>query len=180
MVAYSLEDTVDENQIVTNPDDVAVLVNQSRYFSSSYSPSDLVEPSIQFKSTVSDSKKQLRSEAATAAEKLFLNAKNDGISLIALKGYVVSSSDPEHQSGLSLDVTSVASGYSTSTAFAESEEGQWLAENAHLYGFILRYPEGAEDITGFDYSPSHLRYVGVDLATYLYVNNLTLEEYLIR
>ena len=61
--------------------------------------------------------------------------------------------------------------------FEESEEFTWMSENAHHYGFILRYPKGKEHITGFKYEPWHYRYVGVELATTLYQKNLTLEEY---
>ena len=55
-------------------------------------------------------------------------------------------------------------------------ETKWIKDNAHKYGFILRYPKGKEEITGYNYEPWHLRYVG-DLAIYLYNNDLTLEEY---
>ena len=52
-----------------------------------------------------------------------------------------------------------------------------MKNNAHLYGFILRYPKGKEYITGYGYEPWHYRYVGVDVATYIYENNITYEEY---
>jgi LAS superfamily LD-carboxypeptidase LdcB len=136
---------------------VAVLVNQSRYFSSSYSPSDLVEPSIQFKSTVSDSKKSCV-RSCNRRGKTVLIAKNDGISFNCVKGMWFHRPTRTSER-LSLDVTSVASGYSTSTAFAESEEGQCCRKRASLL-FISPYP-GAEDITGFDYSPSHLHMSGL-------------------
>ncbi len=53
-----------------------------------------------------------------------------------------------------------------------------IKDNAHKYGFILRYPKGKEHITGFKYEPWHYRYVGIDAAQYIYENNITLEEYL--
>ena len=59
-----------------------------------------------------------------------------------------------------------------------SPEAQWLANNAHRFGFILRYPEGKEDITGYNYEPWHIRYVGKDVAKKIYEKNITLEEYL--
>ena len=52
-----------------------------------------------------------------------------------------------------------------------------MKKNAHKYGFILRYPKGKFHITGFKYEPWHYRYVGIDIATYIYKNKLTLEEY---
>ena len=77
----------------------------------------------------------------------------------------------EHQSGLAIDVNSLSS------SFAETAEGIWLAENCHKYGFILRYPAGKTDITGYIYEPWHIRYVGVEIATAIYESGLCLEEY---
>ena len=58
-------------------------------------------------------------------------------------------------------------------------EGQWLAQHAHEYGFVMRYPDGKQDITGYMYEPWHFRYIGVDEATALYNvdPNMTMEEY---
>ena len=78
----------------------------------------------------------------------------------------------EHQSGLAFDLNSITQ------AFGSTPEGIWTAENAHLYGFIIRYPQGKESITGYIWEPWHLRYVGVDVATTLYNSGQTLEEYL--
>ncbi|MCD7801102.1 MAG: M15 family metallopeptidase [Ruminococcus sp.] len=78
----------------------------------------------------------------------------------------------EHQSGYAFDLNSI------DDSFADTLEGQWVAENCYKYGFIIRFPEGKEDITGYQYESWHLRYVGVDVATYIYENNLCLEEYL--
>ena len=61
--------------------------------------------------------------------------------------------------------------------FGETEEGKWVSENANKYGFIVRYPKGKEDITGYMYEPWHIRYLGVELATGVYESGLTLEEY---
>ncbi len=82
----------------------------------------------------------------------------------------------EHQAGLALDITSDS--YSTLTqGFAETQAGQWLAEHSYEYGFILRYPEGKEDITGISFEPWHFRYVGKTAAKYMYDHDLTLEEF---
>lgn len=82
----------------------------------------------------------------------------------------------EHQAGLALDITSDS--YSTLTqGFAETQAGQWLAEHSYEYGFILRYPEGKEDITGISFEPWHFRYVGKAAAKYMYDHDLTLEEF---
>lgn len=81
----------------------------------------------------------------------------------------------EHQTGLALDV-GVKNEYSLGT-FESSKEFVWMKDHAHLYGFILRYPKGKEYITGYGYEPWHYRYVGVDVATYIYEHDITFEEY---
>jgi hypothetical protein len=78
----------------------------------------------------------------------------------------------EHQSGLAFDLNSITQ------SFGSTPAGIWTAENAHLYGFVVRYPQGKEEITGYIWEPWHLRYVGVDIATTLYTSGLTIEEYL--
>jgi len=83
----------------------------------------------------------------------------------------------EHQTALAIDFCV----YKDNNCYIESElegtmEAKWVHDNCYKYGFILRYPEGKEDITGFDYEPWHIRFVG-DKAEYIYKNNLTLEEY---
>lgn len=77
----------------------------------------------------------------------------------------------EHQTGLAFDIN-----YADSR-FNGTEQAKWLAANAHKYGFILRYPEGKEQITGYMYEPWHYRYVGVENAEKIYASGLTLEEY---
>ena len=78
----------------------------------------------------------------------------------------------EHQTGLAFDVGAI------DDDFANWPSGIWLKENAHKYGFIIRYPKGKQHITGYKYEPWHIRYLGVDLATKVYNSGLTLEEYL--
>jgi len=83
----------------------------------------------------------------------------------------------EHQLGLAFDILS--SGYGVlNSAFGNTEAGKWLREHCYEYGFILRYPKGKEDITGIVYEPWHFRYVGVEAATYITENGLTLEEFI--
>ena len=60
------------------------------------------------------------------------------------------------------------------------KEFTWLKNNAHKYGFILRYQKNAEKITGYIYEPWHYRYVGTELASYIYSNNITYDEYIAR
>ena len=79
----------------------------------------------------------------------------------------------EHQTGIAFDLNSV------DESFAKTNEGKWIKDNCHLYGFIIRYPEGKEEITGYMYESWHLRYVGKELAKTLYNNGnwLTIEEH---
>lgn len=62
-------------------------------------------------------------------------------------------------------------------SFDRSPEGKWMLQNAHLYGFIVRYPKGKEKITGYNYEPWHLRYVGVTEATMMKQKNWAFEEW---
>ena len=77
----------------------------------------------------------------------------------------------EHQTGLAIDVNSV------SYSFANTAEGRWLAANAQRFGFIIRYPENKQSITGYMYEPWHIRYLGKTLAQQVYDSGLCLEEY---
>ncbi len=82
----------------------------------------------------------------------------------------------EHEIGLALDI--VCDSYQTlDEGFGETEAGKWLAANSCRYGFILRYPEGKEYVTGIDYEPWHFRYVGVEAATVITQQGITLEEF---
>ena len=83
----------------------------------------------------------------------------------------------EHQTGLTMDVTTGNLGFTLNQAMGDMKEGIWLAENAHRYGFIIRYPKGKTDITGFKYEPWHLRYLGIDVATEIYEKDITFDEY---
>ncbi len=78
----------------------------------------------------------------------------------------------EHQTGLAFDVGEISDYYGDTPA------GIWLANNAHHFGFIIRYPKGKTHITGYKYEPWHIRYVGIEHATNIYNQQITLEEYL--
>lgn len=82
----------------------------------------------------------------------------------------------EHQIGLALDIVSDEYIY-LEEEFGETEAGIWLAENSYRFGFIVRYPKGKEYITGIGYEPWHFRYVGVEAATVITKNGITLEEF---
>lgn len=83
----------------------------------------------------------------------------------------------EHQSGLCMDLIS-ARDCVLDESFANNPAYDWLIENAHCFGFILRYPQGKDSITGYSYEPWHYRFVGVEAATAIHDRGLTLEQYL--
>lgn len=90
--------------------------------------------------------------------------------------YQAKPGESEHQTGLAIDVT--IDGIGLTPYFSYTKEGIWLSENAYLYGFIIRYPQNKEKITGYLYEPWHIRYVGKYHARIIHKNNLTLEEYI--
>jgi len=77
----------------------------------------------------------------------------------------------EHQSGLAIDVNQI------DDSFIGTPEAIWLENHCHEYGFILRYPQGKQDITGYKYESWHIRYVGTDMSYPIHDSGLTLEEY---
>lgn len=81
----------------------------------------------------------------------------------------------EHQYGRSIDVTLDGT---TDHSFHETEQGQWLIDHAHEHGFVIRYPEDKEEVTGIGYEPWHLRWVGAEHADFMTRHNLCLEEYI--
>jgi len=80
----------------------------------------------------------------------------------------------EHQTGYVIDMFEKGT---TQKTFHETDSYKWLLDNAHKYGFILRYPEDKEEITGYSFESWHYRYVGKEIATYIYENNITFDEY---
>ncbi len=189
--------------VILNPENVLSLVNKQHTLPDYYTPEDLVAPNVAFSfGNVDVPKRYMRKEAAVALEKLFEAAKNDEMHLFAVSGYrsysaqlavfnsqvnkwgkdkanetVAIPGQSEHQTGLAMDISSQSNNLHLTESFGETPEGNWVRENAHKYGFIIRYPKGKEEITGYQYEPWHLRYVGVKIATQIYENQLTLEEY---
>ena len=80
----------------------------------------------------------------------------------------------EHQTGLAIDVAAYGSNIDD---FGQTPEFEWMKDNAHKYGFILRYPEGKEHITGYMCEPWHYRYVGKEVAKEIYEMGITFDEY---
>lgn len=103
---------------------------------------------------------------------LYYEVNNENDSTVARPGF------SEHQSGYSLDISTLEHGLTNN--FRYSKEYDWLINNAHKYGFILRYPLGKENITGYNYESWHFRYVGEEAAQIIFKENLTLEEYIFK
>lgn len=98
--------------------------------------------------------------------------------LTVVRSYSAEPGTSEHQTGLCVDfITSTMQELDNS--FENTEAFAWLAKNAYKFGFVLRYPKGKEDVTGYIYEPWHYRFVGREAATDMHYMGLTLEEYLL-
>lgn len=173
-----------------------MIVNKFNYLSEDYEPENITDISLSY----SYSGNRVAGVANDAYIEMAQAAKNDGIVLLAnstyrtyarqdevykdfyySKGisyadkYAARPGHSEHQTGLSIDI--FTSGKSTTSDFDQSDAFKWLSSNAHKYGFILRYPEGKEHLTGFNYESWHYRYLGVETATKVYQEGITYDEY---
>ncbi|MDU2196971.1 MAG: M15 family metallopeptidase [Peptostreptococcaceae bacterium] len=186
-------ETLNNSNIIAN----LVVVNNYNKLDKNYVPKNLVKVNIPFIDSISEEEKQLEENVALQLEKLVKMASSEGINYLGTSGYrsyksqkeiyynrvksqglkkaneyVAKPGTSEHQTVLCIDLTN------EDRWFVEvTKEAKWLKENAYKFGFILRYPKGKEDITGKKFEPWHIRYVGEDIAKYIYENNLTLEEY---
>ncbi|MFD2117517.1 M15 family metallopeptidase [Paenibacillus yanchengensis] len=188
--------------VIAEPESIAALVNPNNRLPDQYEPTDLVYPDVRFIFAEKLDKRKLRKEAATALEEMFVAAEEDGYYLAGVSGYrsreyqkqlfnryvakdgvekaKTYSAYPgtsEHETGLAMDVTRSDGKCAASDCFGDMDEATWIAKYAHQFGFIVRYPEGKQNITGYKYEPWHLRYVGIELAEQLNTNDQTLEEY---
>lgn len=186
----------------TDPESIDVLVNKQFALPDNYEPTDLVYPDVPFTFTEKIEKRKMRKEAAAALEDLFAGAKKDGIYLAGVsayrsydrqkavfesyvakdgeekaKTYSAVPGHSEHETGLAIDVSGSDGKCAAEDCFGDTKEAAWIAKHVQEYGFILRYPEGKEDITGYKYEPWHIRYVGKDVAKEIYDRGITLEEY---
>ncbi len=188
------------NTYKANKDDgIFILVNKYSYVDRSFTPDNLVELDDSCK--VSGKSVKLVKEAADAFKKLSDAAKALEYNIIGMSGYRTYayqeslynrylqndtkenvdtySARPgysEHHTGLALDVQTDKVSFSN---FGQTSEYEWLMDNAHLYGFVIHYTEENRWITGYMPEEWHIRYLGVDAATYIYENNLSVDEYLV-
>lgn len=189
-------------KVEKNTEESAVLVNKENKLPQDYQTDDLVYPSIPFTFEEKIEKRMLKTVAASAIERLFTAASNEGLGLAGVSAYRSHATQEslfnyyvdrdgleaalsycavpgtsEHETGLAIDVTASDGSCAAEDCFGDTKEAAWLAQHAAEYGFIIRYPEGKEDITGYKYEPWHLRYVGTAIAQEITEQDLTLEEY---
>ena len=175
-----------------------VLVNKENPLNKSYIPNDLIDSNSKYRNNI-----KVNKEALSYFNKMKYDMQLLGYDIDIMSGYrdsfyqeklynkslyqkgythtVRSIAKPgcsEHQTGLAIDICL----YKNNKVYIENEilhtkELEFLKDNAHKYGFRLRYPYDKEDIPGYNSEPWHYRYVGLPLSEYLYKNNLTLEEY---
>ena len=123
----------------------------------------------------------MRDDAATALEEMFAAAKEEGVTLSTVSGYRSYSKQStiyaRKKASQGEDISKKNSSQ-LNTSFAETEEGQWVAANAHRFGFIVRYLKEYEDVTGYMYEPWHVRYVGKEQAQAIYESGVPMETYM--
>ncbi len=188
---------------LTDPTSIWVIVNKKRPLSpKNYAPADLTATDLPQRVPGNETM-QMRSITASALTQLFSGAKAAGFNLMIASGYrsfsyqtnlyngyVASigqaeadktSARPgysEHQSGFAVDLEATTRKCELDACFGDTPEGQWIAANAYKYGFIIRYPKDKIGVTGYDYEPWHVRYVGLPLAAEMHNQNTeTLEEF---
>jgi zinc D-Ala-D-Ala carboxypeptidase len=188
---------ITENSI-DDPASIWLVVNKTRPLNpNDYAPGDLTDVDIAGGAV-------LRAEAAAAMNSLLadfraqtgldmqsissyrsydsqVNVYNGWVSQLGQEAADLTSARPgysEHQTGWAIDLGAVPAQCSLDQCFADTPQGQFLATNAWQYGFIVRYPDGYTPITGYEYEPWHMRYVGVELATEMHDTGvMTLEEF---
>ena len=179
-----------------------ILVNKEHPVDQSYKPDDLTAVKY-YVPDRAESTRYMRAEAAEAFRRLVEAAAAEGLEIkmttayrsydfqkilfdnyVAKEGekkantYSAKPGQSEHQTGLATDVSSPSVDWQLSNDYGNTAEGKWLADNAYRFGFILRFPKGKEDITGYQYEPWHIRYVGLTAAREIHDYDLTLEEFL--
>ncbi len=177
------------------------LVNKSFKITNNYRPNNLIN--IETYNNINYIKRTneqmlLDNETLQNYFQMYIEAANNNINLIIYSGYrtyekqhdlyynVNNQNDnysakpgfSEHHTGKALDISD--STYGLTLSFEKSSTYKWLKANCYKYGFVLRYPKNKESITKYNFEPWHFRYVGKDIAKYIYFQNITLEEYLLQ
>lgn len=201
----SAAESTNSVRMAQNIDSLTVLVNKQYVLPSKYVPKNLTMANpkiVHYTISGKHDRNYVRKEVANPLLNLIKDSKKNGLDLWVSSAYrsfqyqknlfhrnvtsvgydktiqvVAKAGRSEHQTGLSIDFTTKSTGFSLEENFEKTREGKWLKQNAHKYGFIMRYPKGKEKITGYNYEPWHFRYVGKTLAKTLYTKKITLEEY---
>lgn len=187
----------------TDPSSLWVIVNKNYPLSNpQYVPNDLMVPDIKLRLDPAAEQMRISQKIYQPLKDLFAAGKAAGFEFELGSGYRSyslqkqfydeyvrtmgeaeanrTSARPgtsEHQTGLAFDIEASGQKCHLDKCLAELPDGRWLAAHAHEYGFIIRYPLGKEAITGYDFEPWHLRFVGKDLASQLHTDNKTMEEF---
>lgn len=186
--------------------DIEILINRENILSNNYIPNNLVildNNENNFHNYIDPNlKPMVRADIISDLLNMLEEAKKNGYQIIVDSGYrsydyqkeilnkkieevgkekayhiVAIPGSSEHQTGLCIDIAYLYNEIYNDNVTENDEEVKWLIKNSYKYGFILRYPKGKEEITGYIFEPWHYRYVGKKLAKILHKNNQTLEEY---
>lgn len=185
----------------SDPTSIWIVVNKSRPLPDHFAPADLVVPDVPLRLDKSSDEMKTRSVAAQPLKNLIDDAKAIGYNLmldsgyrsqdmqdglynyyVSQKGQQAADTDSarprysEHQTGLAVDLGRSDHQCDAQQCFADTPEAVWLADNAYKYGFIVRYPAKKTNVTGYEYEPWHLRFVGPELAAELHQTGKTMEE----
>ncbi len=194
-VNLNLDQPAYENPVITDDYSTKVLVNKHRRLKENYKPKNLI--TIPEEYVKSDEKLQCDRTAFAYFKKMASDAKKEGLDIVINSAYrsyedqeevyneykdlygdsyvlkyVSNPGFSEHQTGLGLDLAS-----KNSLSFSSTKEYEWAVNNSYKYGFIHRYPKSAETVTGFTNESWHFRYVGKEIATYMFEHKLVYEEY---
>lgn len=174
-----------------------ILLNKYNLVSKTYKPKNLVQVNTEYAKENLLLTEETKNQFILMAEA----AKKENLTLYAVSGYRdydyqknlydkyysidkekanEYSSKPghsEHHTGLAIDISNKTTSYEE---FDKTEEFKWMQENAHKYGFILRYPKDKTNETLYQYEPWHYRYVGIKISTYIKKHNISFEEYYVK
>ena len=195
MISNSLLAAAPQNDV----DGLLFLQNRQWRVSRYFEPATL-------KANVPGQLQDMRADAAAALEEMFAACKAEiGVTLKAVSGYrsyqrqatiyqnkldrvktkekadqfVARPGASEHQLALAMDLGQKSDDVNLTSSFGRTRGGKWVAENCWRFGFILRYQEGWEDVTGYEYEPWHVRYVGLENARLIHEADMPLETYLL-
>lgn len=187
---------------INDPASLWVVVNKGRALPSTYVPEGLASPNIPIRPNAISDERLVGGQMKMPLESLAAAANQAGYQLMLASGYRSyatqqavygnfvtqmgmseadkSSARPghsEHQTGLAADLEPTSRKCEIQQCFGDTPEGQWLAANSYKYGFIIRYAQGNEPLTGYEYEPWHVRYLGASLAQQIHQSGETLEQF---